>query len=132
MLIKFRSITPICVISLMVSSCATGPDNIAPSYVSPLVYDTYNCTQMAAEAERVSSRVAPITGIQKNKATGDAVAMGVGLVVFWPALFFIKGGGATESEVARLKGEMETIEKVSIQKNCGIQFQGEKSEAPGP
>jgi len=87
---------------------------------------------MAAEAERVSSRVAEVTGVQRKQATGDAVAMGVGLVLFWPALFFIRGGAATESEVARLKGEMEAIEKVSIQKNCGFQFQGEKSEAPGP
>ena len=132
MSIKFRPITLFCVISLMVSSCATRPKDIAPSYVSPLIYETYDCTQMAAEAERLSSRVAEVTGVQSKKATGDAVVMGVGLVVFWPALFFIKGDGATEGEIARLKGEMETIEKVSIQKNCGIQFQGEKSEASDP
>ncbi len=132
MSIKFRSITLLCAVSLTISSCATKPKNIAPSYVSPLIYETYDCAQMAAESERVSARVTQITGVQSKKATGDAVAMGVGLVLFWPALFFIKGDGATEGEVARLKGEMETIEKVSIQKNCGFQFQREKNEASDP
>ena len=32
--------------------------------------------------------------MQNQKATGDAVAMGVAVVVFWPALFLLKGDGA--------------------------------------
>jgi hypothetical protein len=51
------------------------------------------------------------------------VATGVGIVLFWPALFFIKGEGASAGEVARLKGEMDAIEQASIRKNCNIQFQ---------
>jgi len=51
------------------------------------------------------------------------VAVGVSLILFWPALFFIKGNGATEAEVGRLKGEMEAEERAAVQKSCGIQFQ---------
>lgn len=79
------------------------------------------------EAQRISSRAAQLAGIQDSKSTNDAVAMGVGLLLFWPTLLFIKGDGQTASELARLKGEFETLEQVSIQKNCGIQFQ-----RPGP
>jgi hypothetical protein len=61
--------------------------------------------------------------VQDEKATGDAVATGVALVLFWPAAFFIKGDGATAAELGRLKGEFEALEKVSIQKGCGIRFQ---------
>jgi hypothetical protein len=32
------------------------------------------------------------------------------------------GGKAEEQELARLKGEKEAIEKVSLIKNCGITF----------
>lgn len=112
-------------ITLSLASCATRPDKIEASYVSPLAYQDYSCEQLVQEAQRVSSRASEVTGAQRKKAQGDAVAMGVALVVFWPALFFIKGNGATESEVARLKGEMNAIEEVSVQKNCGIQFQKE-------
>lgn len=108
-----------------VSSCATAPDKIEASYVSPLAYESYNCNQLSQEAERLSYRAADATGVQRKKAKNDAVATGVALVLFWPALFFIKGKGANEAEVARLKGEMEAIEKVSIQKGCDIQFRRE-------
>ena len=53
--------------------------------------------------------------------------MGVGLVLFWPALFFIKGNDEKAGELARVRGEMEAIQQASIEKNCGIKF-----EAPKP
>jgi len=106
------------------SACASQPKDIPAAYVSPITYEPYTCQQLAEEAQRVSARAAEVTGAQQKKATGDAVATGVALVLFWPAVFFIKGkGGATESEVARMKGEMQAIEQASIQKNCGISFQ---------
>ena len=73
----------------------------------------------------MSGKAAEIAGVQSNKATGDAVAMGVGLVLFWPSLFFIKGDGTTAAEVAHLKGEMDAIEQASIKKKCAIEFRKE-------
>ena len=105
------------------AGCATQPDNIAAAYVSPHQYQSFSCAQLREEASRVSSRAIQVTGAQQSKATSDAVAMGVGLVLFWPSLFFIKGDGTTAAEVARLKGEMDAIEQASIAKKCGIQFQ---------
>lgn len=61
-------------------------------------------------------------GVQDSKATNDAVATGVGVVLFFPVLFFIKGDSTTGAELARLKGEMEAIEQASIQKGCKIEF----------
>ena len=107
----------------LLESCATPPDKIEAAYVSPIQYESYTCEQIAAEAGRVSDRAAQALGVQQKKAQGDAVKVGVALVLFWPAALFVDGKGANESEVARLKGEMDTLEKVSIQKNCGIEFQ---------
>jgi hypothetical protein len=48
--------------------------------------------------------------------------MGVGLVLFWPALFFLEGGDGPEAaEYAQLKGEFEALRENSIQKKCGIE-----------
>ena len=123
-MISRLSVATSCLIvcGVTISSCATAPDKIQASYVSPLAYESYNCNQLSQEAERISYRAADATGVQHKKAKNDAVATGVALILFWPALFFIKGKGASESEVARLKGEMEAVEKVSIQKDCNIQF----------
>lgn len=48
--------------------------------------------------------------MQDEKATNDAVATGVGPVLFWPSLFFIKGDGQTAAESGRLRGEFDAIE----------------------
>ncbi len=42
--------------------------------------------------------------------------MAVGMVLFWPSLFFIKGDGPAAVEFARLQGEMEALEKTAISK----------------
>lgn len=87
-----------------------------------MTYQNYTCPQLAEEAQRISSRATTVSGNQDSKATTDAVATGVAIVVFWPAAFMIKGDGTTAAELAKLKGEMEAIERVSVQKKCNIQF----------
>lgn len=109
--------------ALVISGCAQKAEQVTSTYVSPLTYQSYSCKQVAQEASRVSSRVGELSGVQNKKASDDAVATGVALVVFWPAAFFIKGDKQTAAELGRLKGELEALEKASIQKNCGIVFQ---------
>ena len=110
-------------IAAFVAGCAQAPKDIAPSYVSPVLYQNLTCDQLGQEGMRVSARASELTGTQEKKASGDAVAMGVGLILFWPALFFIKGDKETAGELARLKGEMDAIQQASIAKNCGIRVQ---------
>lgn len=109
--------------AMIVAGCAKDADQVSATYVSPIVYDNYTCPQLGEEAQRVSSRAAQSAGVQDQKATNDKVAMGVGLVVFWPALLFTKGNDENTAELARLKGQMEAIEQASIKKKCGITFQ---------
>lgn len=108
---------------LLLAGCATSPDNIAATYVSPVPYQTMSCDQLRAEAQRVSAAAAAASGRQKQQAGSDAVAMGVSLVLFWPAIFFVGGDKTNATQVAELKGEMQAIEDANSAKSCGIQFQ---------
>lgn len=110
-------------LSLLLLGCADKASDVKSSYVSPIIYSDYSCKQLGAEASRLSARASEAAGVQDKKAQGDAVATGVSLVVFWPALFFIKGNGESKQELARLKGEMDAVEAAAIQKNCGFKFQ---------
>lgn len=110
--------------------CAKNADQIAAAYVSPLQYDSYNCNQLIEEGQRVSSRAAVVAGVQDQKASSDAVATTVGVIVFWPALFLIKGNDQQTAELARLRGELEAIESASIRKRCAVRF--ERPTAPPP
>jgi hypothetical protein len=123
-----RIILAVAVCGLLVAGCAKDADQVGATYVSPVLYENYTCPQLAEEAQRVSSRAAQAAGIQDSKATNDKVAMGVGLVIFWPALLFTKGNDENTAELARLKGQMDAIEQASIKKQCGITFQ----HAPPP
>ena len=108
---------------MIVAGCAQQPRDISGQLRLADVVRDLTCDQLLMEGQRVSARAAEVTGTQQQKAESDAVAMGVGLVLFWPALFFIKGDKQTAGEVARLKGEMEAIQQASVARNCGITLQ---------
>lgn len=75
------------------------------------------------EVDRVERQVNDLYYRLDKKAGNDAAQMGIGLVLFWPALFFLEGGDGPEAaEYSRLKGEMQALEKVAIKKKCGIDF----------
>src|SRR6516165_332145 len=88
------------------AACAKSSNEISASYVSPYQYESYTCLQLADEGQRVSRRAAEVAGVQDQKATSDTVATTVAVVVFWPALFMLKGNDQQTAELARLRGEM--------------------------
>lgn len=115
--------------ALSLSGCAQKSEHIEAAYVSPIPYEGFSCRQIREEAQRVSTRSAEVMGVQDQKAEEDAVATGVALILFWPAAFFVKGDEETAVEVANLKGQMNALQEVSEEKNCGIVFAQAKSEA---
>lgn len=114
--------------ALALSACATAPDKIAAQYVSPVQYNSYDCGQIRNELMRISTRVSEVTGHQRRQASNDAWAMGVGLVVFWPALLFLAGGNDKKEELGRLKGEYDALQIVANEKRCG--FDQQSAAAP--
>jgi hypothetical protein len=114
-----RTIVTAALCASILAGCASSPDEISAAYVSPVQYSGSECDQIRAELVRVSSRVREVAGAQQKQADIDAIAMGVALVVFWPALFFI-GGNDRNEELSRLKGEYDALEQAAIQKNCPV------------
>lgn len=104
----------------ILSACASSPDKISGTYVSPIQYSGYDCDQVRMEMMRISSKVSEVAGHQKRQASNDAVAMGVGLVLFWPALFFLAGGNDRKEELAGLKGQYDALNQVAIEKKCPV------------
>src|SRR5260221_9857710 len=101
------------------AGCATSSEDISAAYVSPMTYDAYTCPQLTAELVRISTRVNQVAGAQDTHASNDKIAMGVGVVLFWPALFFLKGNGPEAQELAQLKGQYDAVNQTIIRKNCG-------------
>jgi hypothetical protein len=123
-------------ISLALSGCATSSKDVATSYVSPMQFQSYDCQQLASEAQRIQSRVNQLSGRLDEAANNDKVLMGVGLLLFWPALFAVGGTKQQEAEFARLKGEYEAIQQSAVARRCpgamGVPIESQHAAAPAP
>ena len=83
-------------IAALVTACASQSDYIPPTYVSPSSFEHLTCRQIGEEAKRIT---------RSDAAAGQA------------------GKPDDATEIGLLKGTMEALEQVSIEKNCNIQFQ---------
>ena len=99
-------------------SCSKSSKEIVGLYVSPLQYAGYSCDQIKSEMIRVSSKVKSLTGELDENKENDQMITGAGIILFWPALFFLGGTKEQEAEYSRLKGEYEALDRVAVQKNC--------------
>src|SRR5262245_32017360 len=95
----------------LLCGCASSPDDIDPTYLSPNLYQSYSCDQLAEEGQRVAAQAAKVSGQQNKKHTGDVLKTTVGIVIFWPVLLTNEGDGQTAAELANLKGQMIAIEQ---------------------
>jgi len=111
------------------SACASNPDALSTSYVSPVKYQDYSCDQLSTEMTAVNQRSLELYRSLKKKRSGDNWQTGIGLVLFWPSLFFLEGGDGPEAgEFSTLKGEFEAMKEVNIKKNCGLEIRSPQAQ----
>ena len=108
---------------VLLASCAQDTSQIRPAYVSPLEYKDYDCDMLQAEAIRVTRQASELGARVNDTAETDDAQMAVGMILFWPALFFLEGEETADThQYAELKGRITAIEEASIRKKCGIEF----------
>ena len=109
------------VIAIFSLGCATTPNKIEASYVSPYKYKDFDEDQIIMEMDHVARRTNELYYSLKKEASNDSAQMAIGLLLFWPALFFLEGGDGPEAaEYARLKGEYEALRTVAVQKKISF------------
>ena len=84
-------------------------------------YQSYNCEQLILETQRIQRRVVELGGRLDEAAANDKALVGVGMLLFWPALFAVGGTKNQEAEYSRLKGEYDAVQQTSISKQCAAQ-----------
>jgi hypothetical protein len=106
--------------ALAVGGCATASKDIAPQSVSPLAFQGFDCDQLSAELGRISRRTLELGGRLDQAASNDVALTTVGVVLFWPALFFLGGTRNQEAEYGRLKGEADALQQAAVLKRCTL------------
>lgn len=110
--------TALVTVVAFVAGCSTAAKDINATYVSPAQYSGYDCTQLSAETQRLQARYVELGGRLDQAASNDKTIMGVGLILFWPALFALGGTKQQEAEYGRLRGEFDAVQQTLIQKRC--------------
>lgn len=102
----------------VLGGCSTASKDITSTYVSPTQYRSFDCDQLNQEAQRIQVRVVELGGRLDQAAQNDKALVGVGMILFWPALFALGGTKQQEAEYARLRGEYDAVQQSSIEKKC--------------
>lgn len=105
--------------TILISGCASSPENNHVPYISPGQFQTYNCNELLAEIERIQTRVSQLTGnLEDKNPTKDKWVLGADLSLSWPALFALGGTKEQEAEYEQLKNEYDAIQQWAIIKQC--------------
>ena len=107
--------------SVFVLSCASDPSDLQTTYVNPSQYASYDCGQIENALATKNTRLASLYTSLQNEADADKWQAGVGLLLFWPTLFWLEGNDGPEAtEYRRLKGEVEALGEAANRKKCGF------------
>lgn len=98
---------------LTLAGCATAPEYVTSSYVSPMLYRNWTCEQMAEEGHRLLAAYQTVAAKQNQAVWGDAF----GVVMIGLPISSMTGNNVAP-EVARVKGEHEALMKAAREKGC--------------
>jgi len=105
---------------MFLSSCASPPNAILPTYVDPLQYEQYDCSQIGTEMVRVTGELNQSYRECKSHSNRDGWFMIGAVLVSGPLAIVpavISDSESTE-RFAQLQGELEALEQASILKEC--------------
>ena len=97
---------------LIISGCASRPENIKASYISHERYIDNDCSQLAIQMSDARAELAKYSEMQNSKATSDAWGV---FIILIPV---IQLTGDYEADVAKWKGVVEAIETTQIKNKC--------------
>ncbi len=100
--------------ALILTACATKPENITPQYVSTTQYTDLSCKQLGMELARHEDALAVASGEQRKARSNDTLG-----VIFLGLPVSSLSGSNKASYIAQLKGQIEAMNKTTTLKNCG-------------
>ena len=119
-----RKIVSSAVLSTFVAAnlagCATKGTDIQAAYVPVSLYGKMTCDEIAQELYDVGLKAGELSGQLDTAAGKDQGLVAVGIILFWPALFFVGGDKNKEAQLAQLKGTRDALIKAAKAKGCKL------------
>ncbi len=108
--------------AFLLGACAQSPADIAPAYTSELQFKDWSCEQLAEEQGRLVMALTTASAQQQEAHSNDIA----GVILLGLPVASLSGSNIA-SQVARLKGERDAIERALTMNDCAAAV---KAEAP--
>ncbi|MBA4178677.1 MAG: hypothetical protein C0505_19270 [Leptothrix sp. (in: Bacteria)] len=108
----------VALLAAALGGCATRAVDVAPVPANPAEFMTWDCVRIDDERDRVQQRATDVAWSVDERVGNNILALGVGVMVFWPALFAMRPDGLEAADLARLKGRYEALARASHDKGC--------------
>jgi hypothetical protein len=102
----------------LLAGCASRSVDVQQLASSPAEFAGWSCDRIEDEADRVQQRAAELAYAVDERAGNNLIALGVGAVMFWPALLAMRTDGPDAEELARLRGRYTALLAVSQAQAC--------------
>lgn len=101
--------------TFLAAGCATTPEDIAPSSTGEVLYVKWSCEQLSEEQLRLAEALAVASDRQLSCRKKDMV----GVLFIGLPLASLSGCGVA-SEIARLKGQIQALQRDAAVINCPL------------
>jgi hypothetical protein len=106
------------VLTLLLAGCASRSVDVAPLASADNDFGDWSCPRLLEELDRVQRRAADVAYAVDEHAGNNIIALGVGAIVFWPALLAMRPDGPEARELALLKGRDDALRAAARAKAC--------------
>jgi hypothetical protein len=100
------------------SGCATRSSDVLPRKTDPAEFASWTCDRIDDESDSVQLRAADVAYAVDARVGNNMIALGLGVMVFWPALLAMRPDGLEAQELAALKGRFEALRSTAQQRGC--------------
>jgi hypothetical protein len=107
-----------CLSALALAGCATRAVDVKPLPANPADFALWSCDRIHDEADRVQQQAAELAYAVDERAGQNIMALGLGLVVFWPAILAMRPVGLEADDLARFKGRYEALLTAAQRQQC--------------
>ncbi len=103
--------------AILLTACAQSPETIPAAYTSEVPYLSWTCQNLAEETPRLQAALATSSAQQEQARSNDIAG-----VIFLGLPVGSMSGQNVAPQVARLRGEMEAVDRAMRRNNCAAQF----------
>ncbi|MEO5732937.1 MAG: hypothetical protein ABIN96_00475 [Rubrivivax sp.] len=103
---------------LLLQGCITRSTEVRAAVADAAEFAAWSCVRIDDELDEVQHQAADVAYSVDAQAGNNILAMGLGVMVFWPAMLAMRPDGLEAADLARLKGRFDALSDAARRQGC--------------